>query len=332
MLITRISTLLLLLASFQAVLAQEPALPGSSTEPTIDSFADAGALGKYLESRIGVYFSAIEAIAADKKLIKAVTANNNKELQSLAQELQTKLPDSLKVRLYPGGTEKVDYVNSPACGYTCINLVRSAYQAPPRAEALLYKTSEANLTLVRAVYDRNQAIGAIVVHYPYSIIQQAVNKLSENTGLYTEFRQSHSGKINVLIPRGDSTIKQGPTQQSVRIAETRWSIGIWTPGGVAIEEYELPMLPWIPIAMGLLVLLTGIALVVGRIKHRRSKLPPPPASGVADFLNAKSPIAEHEGDETSQRTVVLGGGAADVDVSKYLKEEDITDLKKRLDD
>lgn len=330
MLITRISILLLLLASFQAALAQESMLPGS--------FANTSDLGSYLESRIGGYFSAIEAIASDKKTIDAIKANNNEQLQSLSKELQTKLTDSLKVRLYPAGTENIDYENSPACGYACIDMVRSAYQTPPKAEALLYKTPQASLTLVRAVYDNNKAVGAIVVHYPYSIIQEAISKLSEDTGLYSEFRQLHSGKTNVLIPLGDGTIKQGPVQHSIGIEGTRWSIGTWKQGNIVVGDYELPATSWISslplmhIGIGLLVLLTGIALVVGRIKHRRSKSPPPPAPGVADFLNAKSPIAEHEGDEISQRTIVLGGGAADVDVSKYLKEEDITDLKKRLDD
>jgi len=318
------------------VMAQEPVSQSPAEEAPAgagqQSFASARELSNYFESKIQSYFTSIESISGDQELIKAITAKDTGKLESLSGVFQRQLEDSLKVRLYSGEIDTLDFENSPACGYACADMIQSARKGPPSAEALLFKTPDANITLVRAIKDSSgKFIGTIVAHYPYTIIEDVVSRLKD-IGLYYEFRQSTNGKYLPLFTSGDKSIKEGSAQRFVRINNTRWSIAIWTPGGIELENYEPPSIPWVQIIIGIAVLLIGIFLLIAyHNKHTRkpqAKKIPKVRLDDAAFLSHEA-ISTEEGAE-SERTLVFAGGAAEVDVGAYLKEEDITELKHKI--
>jgi hypothetical protein len=281
-------------------------------------------LGKRIGNRIQDYFVSLETLAANEVLIAAIQNEDSTKLEELSTDFQTQLSGSLKVRIYIQGKEEADNVTTPACGFACIAIVRDAYKDKPAAEALLFQSTDANITLARGVHSQDgRATGAIVAHYPFNQLKDEINKLTVGS-MYTELRQSVTGRPIVLYNHGDKSIKQGAAKKIVRIPQTRWNIAVWTSGEVTIEDYiELPELPWLHIILAITVLVVGIVvLVVYEIKHPRAA--------------RKKKIATHtevafDNHEQDSPTLILGGGAEGVDVSKYLKDTDITNLKKKLE-
>jgi len=175
---------------------------------------------------------------------------------------------------------------------------------------------------VRGIKDQNgETIGAIVVHYPFLRLKDEVEKLTTH-GLFTELRQHVTGPAVVLFNHGDRTVKQGAAQRVIRIPHTHWAIAVWTPGGVSIEEYEAPALPWMSIILAIVVLIGGTAfLIIYHIKHPVAAKPKKVKHTEAMSAEAISYDTEHD-----SKTLIMGGGAKEVDVSKYLKDDDITSI------
>lgn len=276
-----------------------------------------------LVERIGAmmknYFSSLEKFAAEAVLISAIADEDENQLQQLATYYQEQLPGSLRVRIYIKGKERPDETNSPSCGFACIAIVKAAYTGDPPAEALLFRSPDANLTLARKIQDpAGQTIGAIVAHYPFSLLKQEIGQL-HSVGIYTELRQVLAGPTVTLLNHGDAQIKSGIAQKFVRIANSKWLIAVWTPGGVAVEEYSEPALPWLYIILAAIVLVGGIVILI--IYHVRHPVAKKPAKSETDkFTEIISPEAvSYDREYDDSPTLILGGGASNVDVSKYLK-------------
>jgi|GEM_PF-4645342 len=301
---------------------------GASAEQT-EALQSITSLGNRICAMIRGYFASLEALALDEELITAIQDDNRKKLDEFESAFRARLQGSLKVRIYIKGKEEVDNIATPACGFACIEIVRNAYQGNPPAEALLFRSADANIMLARAVKNKDgRAIGAIVSHYPFSLLRDEINKLTIES-MYTELRQAVTGPIVVLYNHGNRTIKKGTAQKVVRIPKSRWIIGVWTPGGVAVEDYiEPPELPWMYIIAATIVLIVGIAiLVIYRIKHPVVKKPTKVKH--IEPVSAEAMSYDFEHDESP--TLIRAGGAKDIDVSQYLKDSDITDLKKKLE-
>ncbi len=248
--------------------------PISATQTTFDEtitqpitigpqrFRSVTGLAKYIEDKISTYFTQIEGATQYPELQAALAIADTKLLPPIENRLKTLLPDSIKVRLYPNGLEEVDNYSTPACGFACINIAINAYTTSPPAEALLYDTPDANITLARAVFsEAGQAMGVVVVHYPYELITESIKRLA-NTGIYTEFQQQASGEKNILQKHGNIRTRQGKATRIIRLKGTRWHLAVWTPGGVKIDEYEPPSIQWSRIALGIVVLIVGITLLI----------------------------------------------------------------------
>jgi len=283
-------------------------------------------LSKRISRSVQSHFSSMEALAKDKELITAITNEDNDKLTELSAAFQARLRGSLKVRLYIRGQEVADSDTTPACSYACIETVHAAYEGKPPAEALLFRSADANITMARGIKNEHgRVIGAIVAHYPYNELKGEIEKLTTGT-MFTELRQRVSGPPIVLFNHGDRNIKQGAAQKIIRIPQSKWVIAVWTPGGVAVETYEAPALPWMYIILGIIVLIAGIAvLIIYRIKH-------PPAVKKktikhAEVLSSEAISYDHEHDSP---TLIMGGGAEEIDVSKYLKDSDITSVKIKI--
>lgn len=307
--------LLLLLAVFcTPVSAQETVQTDEVT-----TSQEINSLGERIGAMMKNYFSSLEKLATEEVLVSAITDEDEKQLQQLATHYQEQLPGSLKVRLYIKGKERPDEANSPACGFACIAIIKAAYTGDPPAEALLFRSADANLTLARKIQNpAGQAIGAIVAHYPFSLLKQEIGKL-QIASIYTEIRQVLAGPTVTLFDHGDPEVKSGIAQKFVRIPNSKWLITVWTPGGVAVEEYAEPALPWLYIILAAFVLVGGIViLVVYHAKHPVAKKPAKPAE--EKFTEILSPEAvSYDKDYDDSPTLILGGGASNVDVSKYLK-------------
>ena len=281
-------------------------------------------LGTDIGDRIQGYFVSLEDLAANETLIAAIQNEDNAKLEELSTDFQSRLLDSLKVRIYIQGKEEPDNVTTPACGFACIAIVRDAYKSKPVAEALLFRSADANITLVRGVHNPDgQAIGAIVAHYPFDQLKDGINKLTAGS-MYAELRQNVAGPPIVLYNHGDKNIKQGAAKKIVKIPQTRWNIAVWTSGEVTIEDYvEMPELPWFHIILASIVLIVGIVvLIIYEIKH--------PRAARKKTIGAHTETTSYS-DEQDSPTLILGGGAKGVDVSQYLKDSDITNLKKKLE-
>ena len=307
--------ILTLLAVLCAPLAaqEEGQTDEATTSQTIDSLAER--IGTMMKN----YFSSLEKLATEEALISAITDEDEKQLQQLATYYQEQLPGSLRVRLYIKGKERPDEANSPSCGFACIAIIKAAYTGDPPAEALLFRSPDANLTLARKIQDQaGQTIGAIVAHYPFSLLKQEIGKL-QSVSIYTELRQVLAGPTVTLFSHGDPEVKSGIAQKFVRVPNSKWLIAVWTPGGVAIEEYSEPELPWLYFILAIIVLVGGLAiLIIYHVKHPAPKKPAKPAADkFTEILSPEAVSYDNEYDDSP--TLILGGGARDVDVAKYLK-------------
>ncbi|HEY5734825.1 MAG TPA: hypothetical protein VIU36_08660, partial [Gammaproteobacteria bacterium] len=307
--------ILMLLAVFCAPLAAQE--EGQTDEAGASQ--EINSLGERIGTMMKNYFSSLEKLATEEVLINAITDENEEQLQQLATQYQEQLPGSLRVRLYIKGKERPDEANSPSCGFACIAIIKAAYTGDPPAEALLFHSSDANLTLVRKVRDQaGQTIGAIVAHYPFSLLKQEIGKL-QNISIYTELRQVLAGPTVTLFSHGNPEVKSGIAQKFVRIPNSKWLIAVWTPGGVGVEQYSETELPWLYMTLAVIALVGGLAiLIIYRVKHPAPKKPAKPAA--EKFSENLSPEAvSYDNDYDDSPTLILGGGARDVDVSKYLK-------------
>ncbi len=309
------------LAQDKIAQTNDPAQP--AIQPVIigpQSFRNVAELAEYIEVRISTYFTQIENAIQNPELQAALAIADTGMLLSRENQLEGLLYDNIKVRFYPNGLEEVDNYSTPACGFACINIATSSYEAPPPAEALLYDTSDANITLARAIFSESgQAIGVVVAHYPYELITESIKRL-RNIGLYTEFQQSVSGKRNIIQKHGDARIKQGPARKVIRIKGTRWNIAVWTPGGVGVGEYEPPSIHWFKIVFGIIVLATGITLlIIYRKKHPVS--PEAPVAGELD--DVYEPEAVIYDNDKESKTLIMGDDATEVNISKSLKDSDV---------
>ncbi len=300
----------------QTLLAEDESVPANeSAQPTATdarNFQSAAELVQHIEDRISAYFIEIGAAIQDSELQASLAAADINVLSALESQLQELLSDSIRVRLYPVGLEEVDSQSAPACGFACISIATSSYEAPPLAEALLYNTSDANITLARAVFSESgQAIGVVVVHYPYELITESVRRLRD-IGLYTQFQQSVSDKSTVIQEHGDIQVKEGSATEIIHIKGTRWNIAVWTPGGVEVEEYEQSSAGWFKIISGIIILIAGIVLLY---KKRHLVLPQKSVAPVTE-----EPVNVSAPEEST--TLIMGGGATEVDISQYLKNND----------
>jgi hypothetical protein len=284
-----------------------------------------------LSNRIGTmlqdYFTQLEEIAASKDLIEAVKSEDTDMLEQLAANYQEQLVTSLKVRLYVRDKEQEDLKSSPACGYACVAIVRNSYYEDPPAEALLFRSADANLTLARKIEDANgNTVGSIVAQYPFRLLKNEIEKLN-TTGLYTELRQIVQAPIT-LFSHGEQSIKAGVAQKIIRIPDSKWVIAVWTPGGVTVEEYTAPELPWVYIILASTVLIVGITVLV--FYHTRYRKQNKPEKKRDKYVEPPSEEAISYDDEYDDSpTLILGGGAQEVDVSRYLKDTDATQISKK---
>lgn len=305
----------------QTLLAEDQTVPvnesAQSTAADAQSFQSVAELARHIEDRIAVYFIEIETAIQDSELQAALVVADTNVLPALESELKELLSDSIRVRLYPVGLEEVDSQSAPACGFACISIATSSYEAPPLAEALLYNTSDANITLARAVFSESgQAIGVVVVHYPYELITESVRRLRD-IGLYAQFQQSVSDRSTVIQEHGNAQVKEGPATEIIHIKGTRWNIAVWTPGGVEVEEYEQSSTGWFKIISGIIILIVGIALLY---KKRHLFLPQKSVAPVTE-----KPVDVSASEEST--TLIMGGGATEVDISQYLKNNDANTSK-----
>lgn len=228
----------------------------------------------YLQNFINKGFSDVDrllSVSADT-LQQALSDNEQVALQALAESFQASLEGSLKVRLFARGHEAVSLDDIPPCGFACIAMIELAYQKPARAEALSFKTVDANILLVREIRDSTGSVtGAMAVHYPYDVIKDTMQAISARR-LYVELRQTlQGGEAVILLARGDNAIKTGQPQTTLHIEHTRWSVAIWTPGGVSVDDHiagaDLPMRE---IIIAALVLLASLSALMVYYRKKRS--------------------------------------------------------------
>lgn len=342
--VIRATIFVLLAIPFLAHSAEEEAAPAvtentettSNTEETAPpaqaalSFENGSELAKYLQDKFTRYYAEISIAISDPELQAAVATADTNTLPTIALQVQDLLIDSIKVRLFPTGLEEVDNSSTPACGFACIDIATKAYNSTPPAEALLYNSPDANITLAKAIEsEAGQVVGVIVAQYPISILQDAIKGLKD-IGLYTEFRQNVDGKSVPIIKHGDAQVKNGQAKQISRIDGTMWNIAVWTPGGIEVDQYEPPSIPWVHITLGVAVLVIGIIILIIYRKRHPSKPKKPAVASMDASSDAINPEAAFYDDDTEDsKTLIMGGGAAEVDVSEFLKNSGVkTTIKK----
>lgn len=284
-----------------------------------------------LSERIGTmlqdHFMTLETLATNNALVEAIKSDNTGKLGVFAASFQQQLTDSLKVRIYIRGKEQTDLKSTPACGFACIAIVRNSYHEDPPAEALLFRSPDANLTLARRIQDADgNTVGSIVAQFPFKLLKQEIEQLN-TVGLYTELRQIVQSPVT-LFSHGDQAIKIGAAQKITRIPNSKWVIAVWTPGGVSVEEYIAPELPWMYIVLAVIVLIGGIViLMITHKKYRKLKKAEKKTERYVEPPSAEAISYDEDYDDSP--TLIMGGGAREVDVARYLKDTEVTQISKK---
>lgn len=227
------------------------------------SFQNITGLAKYIEDRIAAYSAQMKSATRDSVLQDALASSDTSLLSLLEDRLKEILDDSIRVRLYPKGLEEIDSHSTPACGFACLALATRAYEVTPPAEALLYDTPDASITLAHAVFNESgQALGVVVAHYPYGLITESIKQLTDS-GLYIEFQQFASGKKNILQKHGNTQAREEGEEATriIRLKGTKWNLAVWAPGGVRLNEYGSPSIQSSRVVLGVIALAIGIALL-----------------------------------------------------------------------
>lgn len=297
----------------QAETVTQPISQASAPDKAPPSgFNSVGELASYIEEKIAGHITAVDTQAMNPEIAAALRQADPQQLAETTIALQEILKDSIKVRLFPKGQEEIDNTSTPACSYACVAIATSAYDAPPKAEALMYNSPDANILLARAVKINGETVGTIIVHYPYDLIANSF-KILKNNGLYTEFHQTINGESITVTQQGNSSIKTGAAQK-IRIKGTSWSLAVWTPGGIAIEEYKPPLIPWIDIATAIAVLLIGVVIFIFARNRRLAKKSSLEAPMVKPGADTEMAFSSSEG---KSPTLIIGGGAAEIDMNKF---------------
>ena len=307
-----------------------PAYVQETEQPVVSATEAITSLSKRIGSMLQDHFTTLETLATNNALVEAIKSDNTSKLGVFAASFQRQLTDSLKVRIYIRGKEQTDLKNTPACGFACIAIVRNSYREDPPAEALLFRSPDANLTLARGIKDADgNTVGSIVAQYPFKLLKQEVEQLN-TAGLYTELRQIVKSPVTLYF-HGDQTIKIGTAQKIVRIPNSKWVVSVWTPGGISIEEYIAPELPWMYIVLAFIVFIGGIIILM--ITHKKYRKLKKVEKKTEKYVEPPSAEAiSYDKDYDDSPTLIMGGGAREVDVARYLKDTEVTQISKKKND
>jgi phosphomannomutase/phosphoglucomutase len=189
-------------------------------------------------------------------------------------ELSSRLEKNVEIQAFPVDYHADDIIDNPDQGYAILSLLNDMKQkGRVDAEVNRYAGSQNKIILARQVKDFNQdgedtIFGFVVLSLTLDLLDNLVTPFKPEQG-YFEILQINVGKPQLLLSRGDKTLKASDLSIYRKISTSRWLYKFWP----APQNKETSLVTyWQPVIyaiLGLLSLITAMVLMYITIKKHR---------------------------------------------------------------
>lgn len=181
---------------------------------------------------IGTTWQALQKITSDPETVALFAAADKDELERVADDKLSSLPNGLRLRFLIPGNYDVESGGDYALGFASLDLLRNIEKGNPAtgAEAHKFGSPDEHVVMVQGVKQDGKLVGLAHLSASADLFRQPLASITPEDG-YVELRQNTSGKHVVLGKKGNAANRQGaPVVRSIN--NSRWEIAYW-PAGVA---------------------------------------------------------------------------------------------------
>ncbi|MBI4694232.1 MAG: phosphomannomutase/phosphoglucomutase [Gammaproteobacteria bacterium] len=296
--------------------------------------AKADALAQDLGSVLAVNRKLLLELAADPKVLAALSGADDEVRKVLAAEAQGKFANALILRLVPRGASQPDSSSTPPLTYASVELMHqnAAGTKPIAAELNLGGTPQEHIVLIQRVPAQGELVGFLHLSLQVNTVRDALKKFAP-PDMVAEIQQAVSKGPPVIVARAGGTPKAGVAMKSAPVPGTAWAVAIRESGVEEGPALELP--PMLAPAAGLIALLAlaGLAYSKRLGGHAGTTKAGRVEEGATEFQGAIKSILS--GDYPGLERLLPGSDGAAVDTSPIslgLAGDDVTTLPAPADD
>ncbi len=208
-----------------------------------------------------------EMVTKDPEIARLMSNGDGQAIEQKIDELAYLFPSAIRVRLLTPGIEEVDLESSPPISYAALDMLKHAEtkDSPPPVEVHMSGTPQQHINLVRRILDPagRRIVGHLMVSYPLQELQGLLNQVQLDG--YAEFQQVAGGAANVLVSRGDTSLKQGAANSELPISGSRWRIAYWSSVSHSSGDVELLTMAGSVAAVAAILLMLVLWLVFRKL-------------------------------------------------------------------
>jgi phosphomannomutase / phosphoglucomutase len=208
-----------------------------------------------------------EMVTKDPEIARLMSNGDEQAIEQKIDELAYLFPSAIRVRLLTPGIEEVDLESSPPISYAALDMLKHAEtkDSPPPVEVHMSGTPQQHINLVRRILDPagRRIVGHLMVSYPLQELQGLLNQVQLDG--YAEFQQVAGGAANVLVSRGDTSLKQGAANSELPISGSRWRIAYWSSVSHSSGDVELLTMAGSVAAVAAILLMLVLWLVFRKL-------------------------------------------------------------------
>ena len=297
-----------------------------ATEAAVQASADE--LAQNLGAVLAGHRKALLDLAADPKILVALSGADEAARRTLAAEAQARLPDALLLRLLPRGTMEPDSTTTPPLTYAAVELMRENAEStkPIKAELNLSGQPQEHVVLLQRVPVQGELVGFLHLSLQAAPIRAALKKFAP-PGLAAEIEQPMTHGPPVIVARAGETPKAGVAMKSASIPGTAWVVAV-RPSTAAENgsvDYGAMRVPAVALLVALALLGFGYAKL--RARRRTGPMRTGPARAETEYQGAIKSILS--GDFPGLERLLPGlasPGESGAPLSFGLSGDDVTTL------
>ena len=174
-----------------------------------------------ISGHIDVLSQILDQMAENPELIAAVRASNHSAMQTLASEMETLLPGTMKIRVLLPDSATVDKANAPHMGFADLDLVKETVSKHQLA-VIQGNGEHRHLAIARQIKRRGRVIGVVLASLQYDFLNKIFSTAEINQGLIV----LKQGKV-VIQSLGNKQLLDSTSAKQINIQGTVWAVQYW---------------------------------------------------------------------------------------------------------
>jgi phosphomannomutase/phosphoglucomutase len=174
-----------------------------------------------ISGHIDVLSQILDQMAENPELIAAVRASNQSAMQTLASEMETFVPGTMKIRVLLPDSATVDKTNAPHMGFADLDLVKETVSKHQLA-VIQGNGEHRHLAIARQIKRKGRVIGVVLASLQYDFLNKIFSTAEINQGLIV----LKQGKI-VIQSLGNKQLLDSTSAKQINIQGTVWAVQYW---------------------------------------------------------------------------------------------------------